>query len=560
LEDRFAPAILWVTSNADDNGGQTLRTLIGDATPSDTIRFNLPVGSRTITLTQGEIDIPGKSITIDGVGQANLTIDGGNASRIFNFGDEGSTPTEVVQNLTLAHGSAISRGGAIWSWGTLTVNNVTFSSNQAATTGGAISSVGTLTVTTCTFLNNTAGTMGGAIYDEPEAAGNPLTVTGSTFRSNVANGANPTGKGGAICVFAGVDANSNDVGADVALINSNFTSNQSVGAGGAVFATGLGTNLLRVTDCGFTSNSVTGSGPNRWYWGGAIYTTDRLWVRRVSGQSTFSSNTTRDGGGAIAYTPETAVSPGASAMIVSNTTFQNNEGEQGGALFSSITTSQNSISVSVNGCLFYGNQATGPTADSLNIYGGGMYVYQNTSGTGSASLTITNSTFFQNTSDNYGGGLALVLTNADTGTNTATLTSLTVNANAAIWAGGGMSITLTGAQQARPVVRNSIIAGNYLGLGTADDGPDVFGLVTTGGYNLIGKTDGSAGWLEGQGDRLGTNANPRDPGLETQLSQPEDQNLPKVLKLAAQSQAYHWGDPTLVDLDPTDPRRYDQRG
>ena len=54
---------------------------------------------------------------------------------------------------------------------------------------------------------------------------------------------------------------------------------------------------------------------------------------------------------------------------------------------------------------------------------------------------------------------------------------------------------------------NTIVAGNT----AATSGPDVFGTVASQGHNLIGKTDGSTGWVGS--DLTGTSATPLDPLL-----------------------------------------------
>ncbi len=55
---------------------------------------------------------------------------------------------------------------------------------------------------------------------------------------------------------------------------------------------------------------------------------------------------------------------------------------------------------------------------------------------------------------------------------------------------------------------NSIVAGN-----TADFGPDVFGMVVSLGYNLIGNGSDSSGWHPELEDQVGTSLDPIDPLL-----------------------------------------------
>jgi predicted outer membrane repeat protein len=150
---------------------------------------------------------------------------------------------------------------------------------------------------------------------------------------------------------------------------------------------------------------------------------------------------------------------GPSALTNTGTTFRNNTGEDGGAVYSWVTNSQGTTTVTVTGCLFDSNQSKGPAADYLNVYGGGISVQHTVSGTGSASLSIQNSTFYQNWCDNHGGAIALYNSNTGSGTNTVKLTSLTVYKNQAATDGGGLWSNMT-APALLPQVWNSIIAGN----------------------------------------------------------------------------------------------------
>lgn len=72
--------------------------------------------------------------------------------------------------------------------------------------------------------------------------------------------------------------------------------------------------------------------------------------------------------------------------------------------------------------------------------------------------------------------------------------------------GGGV---YTGTTCATFTVKSSLIAGNSVGAGGV--GPDFFSDTSVGsqGFNLVGKTDGSSGWIAS--DQTGTIANPLDP-------------------------------------------------
>lgn len=512
LEDRWVPAPLNVTSAFDDGGAGTLRSIIAGATNGDTITFDPSLNGRTITLTRGEIAF-GKSLTIDGT-NTNITISGNNTSRIFDITGQGLT--ETISNLKFVSGKAPGTtepnrglGGAIYAQGSLTLNNDWFESNTAVNAGGAVYSIG---------------------------VGGSLSVTGSTFKSNSVTGV--TAAGGAIAVPSATD------GHNVTLTNTAFTLNTSSGSGGAVYAIGPANTTLQVTGCNFTNNSVTAPAPFA-ATGGAIDTTDQL---TVSG-GTFTGNQATNAGGAIAYGPGTPTT----SMTLTNVAFTNNTAENGGAINSLVDSAQGSVTVSVVGCLFNGNRATGPVADSASITGGAISIFQDTGGSASASFTVVNSTFFQNQSDTNGGAIALRASNTGTGTNTVSLTSLTVYQNQAELSGGGLWLSLSGTQP--PVVRNSIFAGNTLAVGAAADGFDVYGQVNSVGFNLVGQTEGSNGWIAN--DQKGSAANPLDPGLDPN-GLAFNGGPTQTLKVLTTSKAYRNGDPNMDTLAA--PLNKDQRG
>ena len=110
-------------TNTNDSGAGSLRQAIADAVSGDTITFNLSGCPCTITLTSGELVI-NKNLTISGPGASQLTISGGNTSRVFfiNPGAAGATtgppatnPTVTISNLTVANGKA-NGGGGEWAF------------------------------------------------------------------------------------------------------------------------------------------------------------------------------------------------------------------------------------------------------------------------------------------------------------------------------------------------------------------------------------------------------------------------------------------------------------
>src|SRR6187200_2105787 len=69
-----------LVTNTDDGGTGSLRQALADANDGDAISFGV---TGTITLTTGEL-LVNKSITINGPGPDNLTVDGNHASRVFH--------------------------------------------------------------------------------------------------------------------------------------------------------------------------------------------------------------------------------------------------------------------------------------------------------------------------------------------------------------------------------------------------------------------------------------------------------------------------------------------
>ncbi len=158
--------------------------MIGEAGAGDMIAFNASL--ETISLTSGAIKID-KSLTIEGPGASQLTIDAGHNSQILTI-TEGNVS---ISGLTLADGKAPEEtGGAIEDTGSgsLAIADSIFSGNAAGGNGGiaALSGQG----------------HGGAIYVSPSASS--LSIGGSTFTGNTAGGEGGTGqasgrgRGGAI--------------------------------------------------------------------------------------------------------------------------------------------------------------------------------------------------------------------------------------------------------------------------------------------------------------------------------------------------------------------------
>ncbi len=255
LEIRLVPATITVT-NVFDSGAGSFRQAILDASGGDTINFAPALSGRTITLTSGELLIS-NSVTITGLGASQLTVSGNNASRVFDVVGSGTANTALnvtISGLTITGGSA-NQGGAIDLENgnantVLGISGCVFSSNQTTSNGGVIeaqgpSTAGTVNIDQTTFSGNVAGGDGGAI-DSP---GVTLTITNSTFVSNVSNSFGSSAGGGALSIGTG----------SVTVTNSTFFGNAAP-VGGAI-TTGNSPSTEPVSmefiDCTITGNSAS---------------------------------------------------------------------------------------------------------------------------------------------------------------------------------------------------------------------------------------------------------------------------------------------------------------
>ena len=143
-------------------------------------------------------------ITLDGRTSSSET-EGLSASYPFIKQAGTLTVSNCIMQYNKNGGSSVI-GGAIYSAGTTTITNTSFMNNAntlentAKGFGGAIYLVndGNATISNCTFENNTTYQRGGAIYIGGGTSSTVITVSGSTFKNNIAT--NSTGHGGAICV------------------------------------------------------------------------------------------------------------------------------------------------------------------------------------------------------------------------------------------------------------------------------------------------------------------------------------------------------------------------
>jgi hypothetical protein len=418
LEDRTVPSTLTVQNNFDSGPG-SLRATIAAAHNGDTIVFANNLDNKTITLTSGELTITA-SLTIDGLGENELTLSGNNASRVFEIV---TGVTVSVDQLTIANGKTVaSNGGGILNdlGATLNLDHVLVASNSAYAdasgnygSGGGIENDGRLTVTECTFTNNlasgggyaapitgaiTEGSAGGAI----DSQGLSLTVAKSAFTNNEAVGPSTgtgEGNGGAL-----------NTSSPATISNSTFNGNEALGRltnGGAISA---GENEIitappmAISNCTFTGNKAVGAnGTNNSTelfggeaLGGAMANAGPLSITN----STFNDNLAKGGDqgrnlGGVDPDPVVGEAWGggivnfASALTVTNTTFTGNQaiggnsaGGPGGPAAGGGIASEIFAVTTLTNVTFAGNQAIGGSGGSSNPgypgtggsgFGGGFY-------------------------------------------------------------------------------------------------------------------------------------------------------------------------------------------
>jgi hypothetical protein len=404
-----------VTSK-EDSGSGSLRAVIASAGSGDTITFAASLDGETIHLTSGVIGID-KSLTIEGPGPSELTVDAGHDSQVFTL----TNGSLSISGLTLTNGAALNKGGAIYT-----------------------ESAGSLTLSDCTFIGNTAGGVGGSVDESNQGHGGaiyvsrssgPTSISDSTFNANAAGGAGGTGaesglgSGGAI--WDGGEMT-------LTVSGSSFTGNTAGGtggggeersgngAGGAIQKSG-GLSLA-VSDSTFTDNTAGGAGgigrDSGHGFGGAIYvsqsspTPTSLSVEGSSFGGNAAGGTGGNGpvsgsgnGGAIAHYGE-------GQLTVSGATFEGNSaggaggaggtfifGEfgSGGGRGGAIIVAEFAGSTSVSGSLFAANTAGGDGGSgSISGRGEGGAIEDETR---NGPVTVTASTFTENTvGGQHGGG------------------------------------------------------------------------------------------------------------------------------------------------------------
>jgi len=275
MENRVAPAIYSVTTNVTPGVG-SLDEAISKANFNpghDTIDFGPLFNLPQVIALANEIAIT-DSVTIIGTSAANVTIDGKNATRIFNTTGAPSTAVIRFLELTMKQGLAAGSGGAILAADeTVTADYCNFDRNAAMKSGGAVAieSGGSFQSGRCQYTANTATELGGAIHVGGGATPS-CVISQCMFNANAAD------QGGGLNVerqlqvydsaLYGNKTSSHGGGIRLTSIggvgshlitNSTISSNGAGGFGGGVAIEGTG-STLKVLNSTLTLNSASRGG------------------------------------------------------------------------------------------------------------------------------------------------------------------------------------------------------------------------------------------------------------------------------------------------------------
>jgi hypothetical protein len=450
LEDRTAPAVLIVSTAADNTAQDNLLTLreaialvnaAGDANAAlsrnlttaeetqvsgafgsgDTIGFASDL-SGPITLQQGQFVIA-RAVSITGPA-AGLTLDAGSrnpfidASRIFSVDDGADTAIAVVlSGLTLTGGVA-TEGGAIVNAEDLSLTGCTLAGNSAVLSGGGgivNDFFGTVTLTDCTLSGNSAGGDGGGIANLGTVSLTGCALTGNSSLNGFGGGLFNGGIATLTLTNCALTGNTADLDGGgiynlgtAALANCAFTTNSATREGGGIDNVGMAT--LTLIDCTLGGNSASfGGGVDNF---GAATLTNCILVGNSASAGGLSSPF---GGGGIVN---------AGVVTLTHCVLVGNSSVSGGGIF-------NTGTATLSGCTLSRNSAVQERIIVSSPAGGGLY--------NEGTAMLTDCTLSANNSSVAGGGIANF--------RETTLTRCTLEGNSAGHDGGGIAnfrtVTLT---------------------------------------------------------------------------------------------------------------------
>jgi hypothetical protein len=306
-----AEAATFTVTNLNDSGTGSLRQAITDANNAagpDVVTFQTGV-TGTITLTSGQLYIS-DSVDIQGPGQAVVTVNGNNASRVFYVYYSDGLIDVTISGLTITGGLATKGAGIADAGENLVLDHVTVDTNTATGKGGEggglwlNGNANSLTITNSVFSGNTADAGGGIfLYD----SGQPVLIQDTVISGNHANN-----KGGGIYLY--------DPSYNVTIERSTLSGNTAVNQGGGLFLYHSSGGAVTLRQSTLSGNSAS-SGAGAYFYDPS----DPIVIEN----STISGNqATNDGGGLFFYNNPPAGSDIRSATIANNTA-----GGDGGGIY-----------------------------------------------------------------------------------------------------------------------------------------------------------------------------------------------------------------------------------
>jgi len=423
-----AQANTHIACTTDDAGAGSLRQAIIDANAdgSPPVTVDASLVSGTITLSTGELAIT-KGMSIQGPGAGVATIDGNNASRIFNVYAPSADVT--ISGFRLTRGKATSGfgGGAIFSRKTgftlqdSVVDSSTFESvDSPGYGGGGVRAGGSgvaLLISNVTLTGNSARSGGGVyLYTGPGAV---AMIQDSVISGNTAK------FGGGVYLDTELTG--------VATIKDSLVSGNTAYGGGGVLAQGEGSTYVQTTKLlgnhaqhyegggisGYFKNGVTSFNifgctviGNTAYLSGGGISVYKLGGPMYMNHTLISGNTAAKftGGGLRLYSTSAAT-----ATILNSTFSGNSAAGVGGGL-----AVEGSISMSLSNATVVGNSAGGTAGGVLSGVGGAFFT------------TIESSTIANNSTADKGGGVSAAgnpatLHNTVIANNSATLANPDIN-------------------------------------------------------------------------------------------------------------------------------------
>ena len=460
--------------------------------------------------------------------------------------------TTTATNTTVSGNSAVNGGGVYTSgfyqagsnyYGTTNLTNCTVSGNSATGNGGGLDTYagGTTTATNTTISGNSAAGNGGGLYN---ASRGSTTVANTIVAGNTATTSGPDAMGTFVSqgnnLIGETDGSSGWVGSDltgtIALpLNPRLS---PLGAYGGPTQTilllpgspAIGAGSLALIPTGVTTDQ---RGDPRLFNGKVDI---GAYQSQAAVLPSFVVNTTADElnpsssatslryaiasanafpGHTITFDPTVFASAQTITLALGQLELSNTTGTEtitgpaagvtvsGGGL-SRVFQVDGNVTASISGLTITGGNVTGNggvTSDGGGVLNQGTAtlidctVSGNSASSGSGgglannygTMTLINSTVSGNSAVNGGG-----VSTSGSYVNgyyhgTTNLTNTTISGNSATGNGGG----LYNASPGSTTVANTIVAGNT----ATTSGPDAMGTFASMGNNLIGKTDGSSGWV-----------------------------------------------------------------